>query len=177
MRSHLAAILVSFAAVAMLATSPVDAAPEDEIRSTFSKFVDAQNAHNLKAVGELLSDSSNFLWIAPGRIVRGRDAAIHRFGELFQSTWRVDPDWSTFQIVMLDVSTAEIFVRVSTTIGGPAQSAQMNHILVNTARGWQVLSILPGNAPPDSSPRKDQERGSPRRQRQGNAPHVAATGP
>jgi ketosteroid isomerase-like protein len=146
MRSHLAEILVSAAAVAMLIISPADAAPREEIRSTFSKFLAAQNAHSLKAVGELLSDSPDFLWIAPGRVVRGRDAAIQRFGELFQSTWRVDPDWSTFQIVMLDVSTAEVFVRVSTTIGGPAQPAQMNYILINTARGWRVLAILSGSA-------------------------------
>src|SRR2546425_5080255 len=117
MRSHLAATRVVLAAVAMLAMNPVCAAPKDEIRGAFSKFVAAQNAHNLKAVGELLSDSPNFLWIAPGRIVRSRDAALDRFGELFQSTWRVDPDWSTFEIMMLDVSTAELFVRVSTAIG------------------------------------------------------------
>jgi hypothetical protein len=95
--------------------------------------------------------SANFLVIPqisfglPGRIVRGRDAALDRFGELFQSTWRVDPDWSTFQITMLDVSTAEIFVSVSTTSGASAQSARMNQILVNTARGWRVFSILPGD--------------------------------
>ena len=149
MRSHLAATLVVLTAVAMLAMNPVCAAPRDEIRGAFSKFVAAQNAHNLKAVGELLSDSPNFLWIAPGRIVRGRDVALERFGELFQSTWRVDPDWSTFQIMMLDVSTAEIFVRVSTTIGASAQSARMNQILINTARGWRVFSILPGDVTPN----------------------------
>jgi hypothetical protein len=149
MRSHLAAALVVLAAVAMLAMNPVCAAPKDEIRGAFSKFIAAQNAHNLKAVGELLSDSPNFLWIAPGRIVRGRDAALDRFGELFQSTWRVDPDWSTFQIMMLDVSTAEIFVRVAITDDAIGQSTRMNQILVNTARGWRVLSILPVNLPPE----------------------------
>lgn len=149
MRSHLAATAVAFAAVAMLAIGPACAAPKDDIRGAFRKFVAAQNAHDLKAVGEFLSDSPDFLWVAPGRIVRGRGAAIARFGELFQSTWRVDPDWSTFQILMLDVSTAEIFVRVSTTAGAPARSARMIQIVVNTARGWRVLSILPGDVPPN----------------------------
>jgi ketosteroid isomerase-like protein len=147
MRSHFAATCVALAAVAMLAMSPVCAAPKDEIRGTFRKFVAAQNAHDLKAVGEVLSDSPDFLWIAPGHIVRGRDAALNHFRELFKSTWRVDPDWSTFQVMMLDVSTAEIFVRISTTNGAPARSARMNQILVNTARGWRVLSILPGEPP------------------------------
>ena len=145
MRSHLAASLVALAAVAMLAMTPLCAAPKDEIRAAFTKFVAAQNAHDLNAVGELLSDSPDFLWIAPGHIVRGRDAALHRFRELFQSAWHVDPDWSTFQVMMLDVSTAEIFVRVSTASGAPARSARMNQILVHAARGWRVLSILPGD--------------------------------
>ena len=149
MRSQIGVPLIAFAAVAMLAVSSASAAPRDEIRSTFGKFVAAQNAHNLKAVGDLLSDSPDFIWIAPGRIVRGRDAAIQRFGELFQGAWRVDPDWSTFQILMLDVSTAEIFVRVSATAGAPAQSGRMNQILVRTTRGWRVLSIVPGDAPPN----------------------------
>ena len=73
---------------------------------------------------------------------------MKRFGELFQTTWRVDPDWSTFQIMMLDVSTAEIFVRVAITDDALGQSTRMNQILVNTARGWRVLSILPVNLPP-----------------------------
>jgi len=51
--------------------------------------------------------------------------------------------------MMLDVSTAEIFVRVSTTNGTPARSARMNQILVNMARGWRVLSILPRDLPPN----------------------------
>src|SRR5436309_3389130 len=109
MRSHSAAILVVVAGIAMLAMGPVRAAPKDEIRATFRTFVAAQNAHDFKAVGELLSDSTDFLWIDRGHVVRGRDGALKRFGELFQSTWRIDPDWPTFQIVMLDVSTAEVF--------------------------------------------------------------------
>jgi ketosteroid isomerase-like protein len=147
MRSHLAATFVALTAGAMLAMGPLRAAPKDEIRGAFSKFITAQNAHDLKAVGGLLSDSPEFLWIAPGHIVRGRDAALDRFRELFQSTWHVDPDWSTLQVMMLDVSTAEIFVRVSTTGGARVQSSRMNQIMVNTAHGWRVLSILPGDVP------------------------------
>jgi ketosteroid isomerase-like protein len=133
----------------MLAVDLAYAAPKDEISGAFRKFVAAQNAHDQKAVGELLSDSPDFLWIAPGHVARGRDAAINRFVELFQSRWRVDPDWSTFQIMMLDVSTAEVFVRISTTAAAPAQSTRTIHVLVNTPHGWRVLSILPGDVPPN----------------------------
>ncbi len=57
---------------------------------------------------------------------------------------------SSFQEpLLLDVPTAEIFVRVSTTSGASAQSARMNQILINTARGWRVFSILPGDVTPN----------------------------
>jgi hypothetical protein len=147
MRSRPAAAVFALAAVAVLAMGRVCAAPKDEIRGAFRNFVVAQNAHDIRAVGQLLSDSPDFLWIASAGVVRGRDAALNRFRELFPGTWRVDPDWSTFQVMMLDVSTAEIFVRASTTAGGPAHSARMSYILVNTPRGWRVLSILPGDVP------------------------------
>lgn len=148
MRSHLAPIIIALAVVGMLARSPVYATPKDEIRGTFSRFVIAQNAHNLKGVGKLLSDSPAFLWISPGRVVRDRNSALDRFRELFQSAWRVDPDWSTFQVLRLDVSTVEIFTRVSTSNGAPARMAQMNLILVNSAHGWRVLNILVSELPP-----------------------------
>ena len=151
MRLRPAKIIVALACVAPLATSPAFATPKGEIRATFGKFVAAQNAHDLKAVGELLSDSPNFLWIARGNVVRGRDAALERYAGLFKATWRLDPDWSTLEIMMLDVSTAQIFVRMVVITGGPngpaARSgrARVNQILVKTSSGWRVLGILTGN--------------------------------
>ena len=38
------------------------AAPEDEVRATFDRFVAAQNAHDVKAVESLLLGSPDFLW-------------------------------------------------------------------------------------------------------------------
>ena len=128
----------------MAATSPLRAAPTDEIRDTFNRFVNAQNAHDLKEVGNLLSDSPAFLWISAGQVVRKRDAALERFRELFKGAWRIDPDWSTFQILGLDISTQEIFVRVRTSDGAPERSAQMNVIMVHTAQGWRVQNIFVG---------------------------------
>jgi len=143
-------IIVVIACVALLATGAAFAAPKGEIRATFSKFVAAQNAHDLKAVGDLLSDSPNFLWVTRGNVVRGRDAALKRYAGLFESTWRLAPDWSTLEVMMLDVSTAQIFVRMVITSGPLGQQASsaptmVNQILVKTSSGWRVLGILPGN--------------------------------
>jgi ketosteroid isomerase-like protein len=142
MRSHSVATCAAYFAVACLAVGAVHAAPRDEIQGAFSKFVAAQNAHDAKAVGNFLDGSPEFLWIASGNVVRGRDAALARFRELFKGGWRIDPDWPTLQIVMLDVSTAEIFVDVSSTRGGTPHATRMNQILVNTAHGWRVFTIV-----------------------------------
>lgn len=148
MRSHLATRLVALAAVALVATSPAGGASRDEIRSVFTQFVAAQNAHDLRAAGELISDSPDVLWITPGHVERGRDAALHHFADLFHGTWRVDPDWSTLQVLMLNIATAELFVRVTTIDDGTEQSTQLDQILVKTKRGWRVLSIVDGAVPP-----------------------------
>jgi hypothetical protein len=60
------------------------AGSEDEVKALFAKFVAAQNAHDLKGVGELLQDSPQFLWITRGTPIWGRDAALKRFETLYQ---------------------------------------------------------------------------------------------
>jgi len=59
-----------------LMIKPAVAAPEDEIRSTFERFVTAQNAHDIKAVESLLLASPDFLWITRGAPVWGQDARL-----------------------------------------------------------------------------------------------------
>ena len=135
-------VLVLLVVAVIAATNPASAASKDEIRSTFTRFINAQNAHDLKEVGNLLGDSPDFLWISQGQVVRKRDAALERFRTLFKGKWRIDPDWSTFQILGLDISTMEVFVNVRTLDDTSAGKAQMNVILVNTAQGWRVQNIF-----------------------------------
>jgi hypothetical protein len=145
MRPRLISTLVSLTAAAALSTSLACAAPRDQIRLGFSRFIAAQNAHDVKAVDESLVASAEFLWIAPGQVVRGRDAALMHLDQLFKGNWRIDPDWSTLQIMMLDVSTAEVSVRVTITNGTSTQTALLNPILVAAPRGWRVMSVVFGN--------------------------------
>ncbi len=49
--------------------------------------------------------------------------------------------------MMLDVSTAEIFVRVRITDGTSSRSARMNQILVHTAHAWRVSSLVLEDVP------------------------------
>ena len=64
---------------AALMTKPTVAAPEDDVRAVFERFVAAQNAHDIKEVETLLLASPDFLWITRGTPVWGHDAALKTF--------------------------------------------------------------------------------------------------
>ena len=136
-----------------LLIKPAIAAPEDEVRSTFDRFVAAQNAHDIKAVEPLLLASPDFLWITRGAPVWGQDAALKRFAALYEGTWRLDPELTSLKVIMIGEDVAQIYVPIMFTIGAAAQPSQqakflMNQVLVKTHTGWRVSSILPIPLPP-----------------------------
>ena len=141
----------AFVALSVL-IRPLAAAPEDEVRATFDSFVAAQNRHDGKAVEGLLLASPNFLWITRGTPVWGVDAAMKRFATLYQGTWRLDPEADSLKVIMLGDGVAQLYVPIMFTIGPSGQSAQptrflMNQVVVKTATGWKISSILPIPAP------------------------------
>ncbi len=145
-----------FACVALVLISlmikSAAAAPEDEVRATFDRFVTAQNAHDVKPVDSLLLVSPNFLWITRGAPLWGTEAALKRFTALYEGTWRLDPETSNLKVTMIGDGVAQIYVPIIFTIGTPGQPPQqmrflMNQVLVRTASGWRVSSILPIPAP------------------------------
>jgi ketosteroid isomerase-like protein len=128
--------------------NPVVAAPEDEVRSTFERFVTAQNAHDIKAVESLLLGSPDFLWITRGAPVWGQDAAVKRFTALNEGTWQLDPEFTSLKVIMISEGVAQVYVPIMFTIGAAGQQPQqakflMNQVLVKTQAGWKVSSILP----------------------------------
>ena len=128
------------------------AGTEDEVKALFSKFVAAQNAHDLKTVGELLQDSPQFLWITRGAPVWGRDTALKRFEALYKGTWSLDPKMDELKVIELQPGVAQLYVPITFMISPAGQTAQptrflMNQVLVKTSSGWKVSSILPIPAP------------------------------
>ena len=129
-----------------------NASTEDDIKAVFDAFVAAQNAHDPKAVSDTLHDSPNLLWITRGAAIWGREAALKRFEALYQGTWKLEPEAGALKVMVLGPDTAQIFVPIVFTIGAPGQTAQptrflMNQVLIKTADGWRVSSILPIPAP------------------------------
>lgn len=133
----------------LVAAAPLAAAsPQDEVRQTFERFVAAQNAHDIKAVEDLLVDSPEFLWITRGTPIWGREAALKRFRALYEGTWQLAPETGGLKVLMLGENAAQLFVPISFSIGAPGQAPQttrflMNQLLVKTPGGWRVSAILP----------------------------------
>lgn len=143
-RSIACATLLLFSLLIKLAV----AAPEDEVRSTFDRFVTAQNAHDIKAVESLLLNSPDFLWITRGAPVWGQDAALERFAALYEGTWQLDPELTSLKMIMIGEGVVQVYVPIMFTIGAAGQPPQqakflMNLVLVKTQAGWRVSSILP----------------------------------
>lgn len=144
---------VILAACLSLAPTAQAAPHEAELRSAFTRFVSAQNAHDAKAVGDLLVDSPDFLWITRGQPVWGREAALARFAELYRGVWRLEPDTTAFRVVFAHEGVAEIFVPVTFTIGAPGTEPQRTPFLMNQVwrhehGAWRLASLLPIPAPP-----------------------------
>ena len=127
---------------------PGHAAPQDEIRAAFENFVAAQNDHDVSKAKALLLASPDFLWITRGAPIWGSDAALNRFATLYKGTWRLDPDMASLRIMLVGDGAARLYVPITFTIAAAGQPPPiirflMNQLLVRTARGWQVASILP----------------------------------
>ncbi len=143
------AMSMAVATVTLLsATGATGAATEDEVKALFGKFVVAQNAHDLKAVGEILQSSPQFLWITRGTQYWGRDAARKRFGEYYQGTWILEPKVDEIKITELSPGVAQLVAPTVFRIAPPGQTAQpalflLNHIYVKTAEEWKLASIFP----------------------------------
>jgi hypothetical protein len=137
-----------FAVVAAFA-APAQAQVQDEIRGLFNIFVRESNAHNVAAVGQMLHDSRDFLWVAPrGAAVTGRDAALQSIATAYRGTWRIEPEFAALKITLLGDSALRLHVPVRLTVGEmdkPPQSEPylLTQVYVKTPLGWRISSVVP----------------------------------
>ena len=146
------AFAAALACACLLFAAPAAAAVEDEVRATFERFVQAQNAHDTRALEGLLADSPQFLWTTRGTAVWGRDAALKRFAKLYEGTWKLEPELAGLRVVALGENVAQLHVPITFTTGPAGQAPQVvrmfiNQVLVKSTGGWRVISIFPVPAP------------------------------
>ncbi|MCB1546185.1 MAG: nuclear transport factor 2 family protein, partial [Rhodoblastus sp.] len=110
----------AFAAIfiVVLATSFAGADQKEDVVRLYRDFVSAQNAHDLKGVRRLLSDSPDFLWVSDGKPVWGADAMVRRMST-FQASdvWRVEPALDRARAVSLSSDVAFLHLPLVLEIG------------------------------------------------------------
>jgi hypothetical protein len=146
---RLSRVIMSLAVILMAVPGgQASAADETEARAFFTKFVAAQNAHDVSGVKSMLWDSPGMLWFGRGVETRGREAVAERFGEYYRGTWHLEPDMSQFHVTVVSNDVMQILVPIVFTRGLPGQPAQDNKFLisqtfVHDTEGWHVASIMP----------------------------------
>jgi uncharacterized protein (TIGR02246 family) len=147
-----ALLAVAVATVVSFGVGKARAASEDEVKALFAKFIAAQNAHDINAVRDILQDSPQFLWITRGVALWGRDAALKRYEENYQGTWRLEPKFDEVQVTEIAPGVVRVFAPSVFTIAPAGQDAQprrflLTQVYVKTAEGWRLSTLLPFPTP------------------------------
>lgn len=126
---------------------PAWAAPADEVRALYDRFLDAQNAHDLARVRALLWESPMFLWVSDGRSFWGPDALVERMGQFQKApVWRVEPDLAAAVPVELDGSAAYLHLPLTLVIGSAEKPDRLpwlvSMLAVRTEQGWRIAALL-----------------------------------
>lgn len=144
-----------FAALALAMTTSLARAStmEDEVRAVFDKYIATQNAHDLKGIRNLLSDTPDLLWISRGKPIWGREAALKNLEERYKGTWKIDVDKKELRVISVSRRVAQVYAPTQLTVGDPGVEPARNRLYINLVmvkkpEGWQIVSILPILVPP-----------------------------
>jgi ketosteroid isomerase-like protein len=144
----------AFAGVALIVATVVApaarAAPVDEVRALYGRFLAAQNARDLQQVRSVLWDSPKFLWVSDGMSVWGPDALVERMSEFQKAeVWHVDPDLAKAVAVEVSDRTAYLHLPLVLTIGPSAGPDRLRFLVsalgVETPQGWRIAALFTTN--------------------------------
>lgn len=128
-------------------TGPAMADPQAEVRALYETFVTAQNAHDIEAVRDTLSDSPEFLWISDGRPVWGREAMLDRMAGFQKAeVWRVEPEYAASKVIVLDDDTAVFHIPLLLVLGSKADPARLKWLVEvlcqKDPEGWRIAGLF-----------------------------------
>jgi len=140
--------LLIFAVLSLAATLARAATMEEEVRAVFDKWIATQNAHDLKGIRNLLSDSPDMLWISRGKPIWGRDAALKTLEDRYKGTWKIEVDKKEMRVISVSRRVAQVYAPTQLTSGDPGTEPSRNRVYINLVmvkkpEGWQIVSILP----------------------------------
>ncbi len=133
--------------ILVLSTGTVLADTADEIRATYDRFAEAQNARDLDRIGAFFVDGPEFLWVSDGRSYWGREAVLARMAGFQKAEiWRVEPGLDASAVVELDDMTAMLHMPLTLVIGPSASPDHLPFLVtilfVRRDETWRIASLL-----------------------------------
>jgi ketosteroid isomerase-like protein len=133
--------------------------PDAAVRKAYKDLIDAENRHDLSAVEKLVWNSPNTLFVAKAPVgwkgYWGKDDVMQHFHDLYETHFRIDPDYPNEKIVHLTPDVAETYVPVNITAvyGGYPKPAPFIMVLlwVKVEGGWKMATDLPIPVPPEAA--------------------------
>ncbi len=154
-----AAMLCGAAATA--SADPLDTASLTELRQLYKKLINAENAHDVKAVAPFVWDSPSTLFVAKTSDPSqgnwagfwGKDVVLEHFGALYKGTFHMAPDYAQERIVGLTKDVAETYVPLKISVSYAGQTPVPKPFLmivewIKTPQGWRMATDVALPVPP-----------------------------
>jgi hypothetical protein len=157
------ASLCAFDARLAVAHEPkgISAATEQELRATYKRLIDAENAHDIEAVKRIIWQSPSALFVAKTKTAAegnwagfwGADTVADHINELFQGTFVMTPDYGREKVVQLSQDVAQTYVPLEISVGYAGQSGTPKPFLmivewVRVGGEWKMATDIALPIPP-----------------------------
>jgi hypothetical protein len=145
----------------MASADPLDTASLTDLRQLYKQLIDAENAHDIKAVAPFVWDSPSALFVAKTSDPShgnwagfwGKDVVLAHFGALYRGTFHMAPDYSQERIVGLTKDVAETYAPLQISVSYAGQNPVPKPFLmivewIKTPQGWRMATDIALPVPP-----------------------------
>jgi len=146
-------------------TQGISPATEQELRATYKRLIDAENAHDIETVKGFIWKSPSALFVAKTKTPAegnwagfwGADTVASHINELFQGTFVMAPDYAREKVVQLSPDVAETYVplRISVAYAGQSGTPKPFLMIVEWVRvggEWKMATDIALPIPPAPAP-------------------------
>jgi hypothetical protein len=139
----------------------ISASTAHQLRALYKQLIDAENAHDIAAVGRFIWDSPSALFVAKTKNPAvgnwagfwGKDVVLDHLGELYRGTFVMAPDYSRERVVQLDRGVAETYVPLQISVAYAGQSGTPKPFLmivewVRVGGEWKMATDIALPIPP-----------------------------
>ncbi len=139
----------------------ISASSEQKLRTLYKQLIDAENAHDIAAVGRFIWDSPSALFVAKTKNSAegnwagfwGKEVVVEHLSELYKGKFVMKPDYNHEKVVQLDRDVAETYVPLQISVAYAGQSGSPKPFLmivewVKLGAEWKMATDIALPIPP-----------------------------